>query len=205
MAVAEQQRGVGIPEQGNLVRVRDRFWVVESVIPSRPLPTMDNGGGSMTHNAVRLVPMDDKGSPDPLTVYWELEPGTDIRPQVSLPDPADGLDDNETFSAFLDAARWGAVAAADPTAFQSPFRAGIDIKDYQLLPLVRALAMPRVSLLIADGRGFGQNHRGRSHRRGTRAARPSPQDHGGVPTQLVREVAAGDAGQVRPRFRNSQP
>ena len=33
---------------------------------------------------------------------------------------------------------------------QSPFRSGIDIEDYQLDPVVRAIQMPRVNLLIAD-------------------------------------------------------
>lgn len=88
---------MGISDQGNLVRVRDRFWVVESVVPSRPLPSSTNGTSTEAHHAMRLVPVDDKGSADPLTVFWELEPGTEIRPQASLPDSANGLDDSETF------------------------------------------------------------------------------------------------------------
>ena len=128
MALIESPRAVAVPEQGNLVRVRDRFWVVESVVASDPV-SAPNGLAAVDappiHHAVGLVPIDDKGGPEPLTVYWEVEPGTEIRPQSALPDPAEGLDDAETFSAFLDAVRWGAVASADPSAFQAPFRAGI--------------------------------------------------------------------------------
>ena len=40
-------------------------------------------------------------------------------------------------------------SASDPAA---GFRSGIDIEDYQLDPVVRAIRMPRINLLIADGR-----------------------------------------------------
>ena len=145
-----------MPEQGNLVRVRDRYWVVESVRQSSRPADPISPNGQTRHHLVGLVPIDDKGSPSPLSVFWETEPGTEIRPQSELPDPREGVDAPEVFAGFLDAVRWGAIASADPRAFQSPFRAGIDIEDYQLLPLVRALRMPRVSMLIADDVGLGK-------------------------------------------------
>ena len=39
---------------------------------------------------------------------------------------------------------------ADRKLFQAPFRAGIRLDAYQLLPLAKALDLPRVNLLIAD-------------------------------------------------------
>ncbi|NUK32549.1 hypothetical protein HRW16_05360 [Streptomyces lunaelactis] len=41
--------------------------------------------------------------------------------------------------------RWGAVASPDKTALQAPFRSGVSPQDYQLDPVVRALAMPRIN------------------------------------------------------------
>ncbi|MBD2465966.1 DEAD/DEAH box helicase [Oscillatoria sp. FACHB-1407] len=144
-----------IPEQGQLVRVRQRQYVVTDVrqttLPSSPLfPKV-----TPAQNLVLLSSIEDDGLGEELQVIWELEPGTQVFERVELPKPT-GFDDPARLDAFLDAVRWGAASSADIRTLQAPFRSGIDIEDYQLDPVVRAIQMPRVNLLIADDVGLGK-------------------------------------------------
>ena len=141
------------PEQGQLVQVRSRPWVVNVVKPSNlPTPAMQSPVGG-AQNLLTLSSVEDDGLGEELQVVWEIEPGAKIVEKVALPEPTD-FDAPEKLDAFLDAVRWGAASTADVKNIQSPFRSGIEIEDYQLDPVVRAIQMPRVNLLIADDVGL---------------------------------------------------
>lgn len=143
-----------IPEQGQIVTVRQRRFVVSEVqagaLPSSPLSQEDGAQHLVTLNSI-----EDDGLGETLQVVWELEPGAEVSEKVALPDVA-GFDAPQRLDAFLDAVRWGTIASADMRELQAPFRSGIEIEDYQLDPLVRAVQMPRVNLLIADDVGLGK-------------------------------------------------
>ncbi|HET9899325.1 MAG TPA: DISARM system SNF2-like helicase DrmD [Streptosporangiaceae bacterium] len=146
----------GVPASGQLVTVRNRQWVASDVTPG----TVASGSaavmtGQVPH-VVTLVSIEDDARDERLRVVWELERGALAHDQHALPDPGRGFDDPGQLDAFLDAVRWGAIASADKTVLQAPFRSGIQIDDYQLDPVVRALSMPRTNLLIADDVGLGK-------------------------------------------------
>ena len=149
-----QRNLLTVPEQGQIVTVRQRPFVVTDILPSTLPPSPLNPNQKPQH-LLTLTSIEDDALGETLQVIWELEPGASVREKVDLPAPV-GFDAPERLDAFLDAVRWGAIATADERALQAPFRSGIEIEDYQLDPLVRAVQMPRVSLLVADDVGLGK-------------------------------------------------
>jgi hypothetical protein len=142
---------VTTPEIGQLVVVRKRPLVVTDIIPSSAAAPLPDGSPHL----IKLSSVEDDGLGEQLQVIWELEAGATAHEISALPVPT-SFDHPTRLQAFLDAVRWGAVSQADDRALQSPFRSGIEVDDYQLDPVVRALSMPRVNLLIADDVGLGK-------------------------------------------------
>ena len=140
-----------VPEQGQIVTVRQRTYAVTEVRQSVIQSTQAN----TIFHLVNLSSVEDDALGESLQVIWEIEIGTQIIEKIELPEPK-SFDDPSLLDSFLDAVRWGASSQADRSSLQAPFRSGVEVKDYQLNPLVRAIQMPRVSLLIADDVGLGK-------------------------------------------------
>lgn len=137
-----------VPEQGQIVKVRQRTYTVIEVRRSA-ISTREKA------HLISLASVEDDALGEMLQVVWETEIGTQIIEKIELPEPK-AFDNPELLDSFLDAVRWGAASQADRASLQAPFRSGITLEDYQLNPLVRAVQMPRVSLLIADDVGLGK-------------------------------------------------
>jgi len=153
---------LNIPEPGQLVDVRQRRYVVvdiaQSVLPPDPLKSVSHPQLHQDHrpqHLVTLTSVEDDALGEELQVIWEVEPGAKVTEKNALPMP-DGFDTPHRLDTFLNAVRWGAASSADVKALQSPFRSGVELEDYQLDPVARAIQMPRVNLLIADDVGLGK-------------------------------------------------
>lgn len=101
VTIVESLVADAVHEQGDSLRSRGRFWLLQNVrrssLPIDPMPT----SGSTQHHLVHLVPIDDKGPAEPTSAFWETELGTEIRPQASL--PANHVDALVALGEFSDA------------------------------------------------------------------------------------------------------
>ncbi|EFH80228.1 DISARM system SNF2-like helicase DrmD [Ktedonobacter racemifer] len=145
-----------LPEPGQLVAVRHRRYVVVDVAQNTlPLDILAKNSLTSRQHLVTLSSVEDDALGEELQVIWEVEPGAQPFDGAALPEPT-GFDAPERLDTFLNAVRWGAASSADVQAIQAPFRSGIQLEDYQLDPVARAIEMPRVNLLIADDVGLGK-------------------------------------------------
>jgi SNF2 family DNA or RNA helicase len=137
-----------LPAPGQLVRLRQRRWLVEAVDPAP-----ESGEATLVHAAC----VDDDAQGESVSVLWEHELDARVIEDAGWKRVGEQrFDDPELFAAYARTVRWNCVTATDPTLFQAPFRAGIRLDAYQLEPLRKALVLPRVNLLIADDVGLGK-------------------------------------------------
>ena len=109
---------------------------------------------------------DDQFPRDEKLICEELEPGSRLLEPTALPNAATGDPmPVEAFDALLRATRWSAAMPfLDPSEsgqlerlpISSPFHGAVQVEDFQLVPVLKALRMPRVNLLLADDVGLGK-------------------------------------------------
>lgn len=138
--------------------IRNRLGVVASVSP------WDSRDGIGRTHLVQIEYKDDF-EPTHERLIWELEPHAVCQHPNRLPDPTQSAMQAQDFDAVLRAARWSATMPyLDPDGDAplqrlpvcSPLLGAVKVEDFQLVPLYKALAMPRVALLLADDVGLGK-------------------------------------------------
>lgn len=133
-------------QEGDFIEVRGKPWLVEALV----------GDGSDLP-ALSLSCISDDAQGERLDILWDAEIAGRVLDDDRWSNVGVGRPDSaEVLAAHIRAIRWRSATAADRDLLQAPFRAGIRLDAYQLLPLRKALRLPRVNLLIADDVGLGK-------------------------------------------------
>jgi hypothetical protein len=138
-----------------IATVRNRRGVIASVEP------YDSPAEGRLH-LVRIEYTDHDGAPEDV-LLWERERNATLLEPTTLPrvgdDPPMPLAD---FDALVRATRWSALTpfgrkdGEGSHHVAAPVFGAVQVEDFQLVPVLHALRMPRVSLLLADDVGLGK-------------------------------------------------
>lgn len=149
-----------LPHAGQTVYVRNRPALVRAVETHQyqSMPAL---------HEVLVEYIDGWSHPDSDSLIWEREQGARVLHSLATPrvdQPDQPPDHPERLQAFLWANEWSAVnrLAARPEEDErdlrliSPWQSAVQVEDYQLYPVLKAMLMPRISLLLADDVGLGK-------------------------------------------------
>ena len=145
------------PRVGMLAIVRKRRGVISEVRPY----------SADVEGVLHLVRIDykDDGYPDSEELLWEREPNKRLLEPNEIPNSSDPPMDDQDFDALIRSARWTAMSPyidpdgdgpLDRMPICSPFYGAVQVEDYQMVPLLKALQMPRINMMIADDVGLGK-------------------------------------------------
>ena len=145
------------PREGMMAVVRNRRAMILGVQPF----DADEAG---RYHLVEVEYTDGRGAESD-EILWEVEPGTEVLEPASLPrvERTPPMEPRE-FDAMVRASRWSALTPSLPFSgldedrppLAAPLYGAIYPEAYQLVPVLRALEMPRVALMLADAVGLGK-------------------------------------------------
>jgi SNF2 family DNA or RNA helicase len=131
-------------EIGKIVKVRHRFWLVTEIETSEQNATW-----------ITMESLQDDSLGQTLEILKERETDFKILPEDWLHD-FDRLDTPEVFDSFLYSLRWQAQSLLPQETIRAPYFGSVSIREYQLEPVIKALASPRIHFLLADDVGLGK-------------------------------------------------